>query len=232
MLEWATVKRHVAEEITLLCRQHHGEKTAGLLPVEVVMKADKDPYNHRHGTSAPYELRYSGEECEISIGSNTFVTTYQGYGTVSVPVMIDGIALVGFILGDGHLLFNVAIFNEFNELAVRIQNNVITYQADNWDVSFVGRNLVVREGPRKIILDVVFDVPNRVTVRKAILRYNGVQVNVNKDEVLLLNNNISYSGCRFEQVNYGIAAGTDIPDVGIACIAASGIPRYGWNYNA
>ena len=45
MLEWAEVQRHVAGEITLLCRQHHGEKTNGLLPKEVVVASNQNPYN-------------------------------------------------------------------------------------------------------------------------------------------------------------------------------------------
>ncbi|WP_198036130.1 hypothetical protein [Salegentibacter sp. T436] len=37
MEEWAKVKRHDAEEITLLCDRHHREKTAGLLPKAVII---------------------------------------------------------------------------------------------------------------------------------------------------------------------------------------------------
>ena len=32
MKEWAIVREHVADDITLLCDQHHREKTSGLLP--------------------------------------------------------------------------------------------------------------------------------------------------------------------------------------------------------
>ena len=62
LLGWANVKRHVAEEITLLCDQHHREKTAGLLPIEKVREANKMPHNLREGVSKPYDLHYSGVE--------------------------------------------------------------------------------------------------------------------------------------------------------------------------
>ena len=45
ILGWAKVKRHVASEITLLCDNHHREKTAGFLPNERVIEADKAPFN-------------------------------------------------------------------------------------------------------------------------------------------------------------------------------------------
>ncbi len=51
LLGWANVKRHVAEEITLLCDKHHREKTAELLPIEHVREANKTPYNLREGVS-------------------------------------------------------------------------------------------------------------------------------------------------------------------------------------
>jgi trigger factor len=114
LLGSANLRRHVAEEITLLCDQHHREKTAGLLPIEKMIKANNTPYNLREGVSKPYDLHYSGEECEVVIGSNVFSTRDGGYGTTLVPVSVDGTPLLGFILGDGHLLLNVNIFAEYN----------------------------------------------------------------------------------------------------------------------
>src|SRR4030042_2333444 len=47
MLGWAKVPRPVTEEITLMCDQHHRERTAGLLPIEAVSEANANPYNLR-----------------------------------------------------------------------------------------------------------------------------------------------------------------------------------------
>ncbi|MGU5889575.1 hypothetical protein, partial [Aeromonas hydrophila] len=71
MEEWANVKRHVAEEITLLCDQHHREKTGGLLPKEVVRDANKNPFNLRKGVS-------QGEIVNILLKiKNSFLPTKQ-----------------------------------------------------------------------------------------------------------------------------------------------------------
>ena len=75
MLGWANTHTHVSEEITLLCDQHHREKTAGLLPIEVVREADANPFNLRSGSSKPYDLHFSGDSCEAILGSNTL--TFQ-----------------------------------------------------------------------------------------------------------------------------------------------------------
>ena len=123
MEEWALVKRHVADEITLLCDQHHREKTNRLLPKEVVRKANTEPFNLREGVSKPYLLHFSGEEAIVEIGGNTFSCVDQGYGTAMVPISVDGTPLIGLILADGHFLLNLVIFNEYNSpvLHTRIQ---------------------------------------------------------------------------------------------------------------
>src|SRR3982750_2806106 len=72
LLGWARVQRHVAEEITLLCDQHHREKTSGLLPEAPVIEANSAPFNLRTGVSRPYDLHFDGEMCSIEIGGNSF----------------------------------------------------------------------------------------------------------------------------------------------------------------
>ena len=111
MAEWASVKRHVADEITLLCDQHHREKTGGLLPKEVVSQANLNPFNLRENVSKPYNLHFSGKDAEIEIGGNSFTCEDLGYGTAMVPVSVDGTPLIGLIIADGHLLLNLVIFD-------------------------------------------------------------------------------------------------------------------------
>src|SRR5215470_1873155 len=58
MLGWANVERHEAAEITLLCDQHHRERTNGLLPIEAVKQANTDPINFKTGLAKPYDLHF------------------------------------------------------------------------------------------------------------------------------------------------------------------------------
>jgi hypothetical protein len=90
ILGWANVHRHVVEEIFLLCDKHHKERTNKLLPDSDVIAASKDPFNLRSGVSPPYDLHYSGTECVAVFGDNIFTVKDQGYGTVLVPIIIDG----------------------------------------------------------------------------------------------------------------------------------------------
>ena len=85
---WANVRRHRAEEITLLCDDHHREKTVGFLPNERVIEANENPFNVQHGVTAPHTLHYSGTDFSLKVGGIVFG------GTVSCEaIRMDGESL-------------------------------------------------------------------------------------------------------------------------------------------
>lgn len=225
MSEWAQVKRHVANEITLLCDRHHREKTGGLLPKEVVRGADADPFNLREGVSKPYDLHFGGKQAEVVIGGNSFTCEDQGYGTAMVPISIDGVALVGLILGDGHLLLNVVAFDEFNVPVLHIKNNQLFYSMSPWDVQLVGTTLTLREAHRRILLEIEFAPPNKVIVTRGRFLRNGIEVLVRPENVLITNNRAYISGCHAHNCYGGLILGHHERPMG-GFMAIEGIPRY------
>ena len=70
--------------------------------------------------------------------------------------------LLAFILGDGHLLLNLNLFDEFNALVLQINNNQLTQSVSPWDIRLVGRNLVIREAAARILVDITLEPPSRV----------------------------------------------------------------------
>ena len=120
MLGWAVVHEHVADEITLLCDKHHKEKTNGLLPIEEVTAANVNPHNIRHGASSPHEMHFSGENCTMVIGENTFTASRSNVA----GIVIDEVPIVGFRFEDGRYLLHLKLFDELNELALRFSHRV------------------------------------------------------------------------------------------------------------
>jgi hypothetical protein len=225
LLGWANVHRHVPDEITLLCGQHHREKGTGLLPPAAVEAANMNPHNLRAGASRPYDLHYSGDECEIVIGGNSFSTKDGGYGTILLPVSIDGTPLLAFILGDGHLLLNLNAFDEYNQLVLQIKNNQLFQFAAPWDIQLVGHNLVVREAERKILVDIAFEPPSRIVVNRGRFLRNGVEILVRPDRIVVANNGTTFSGIRTRNWPAGIVIGPHEKPIP-AIIALKEVPRY------
>ncbi|MGH7825367.1 MAG: HNH endonuclease signature motif containing protein [Candidatus Binatia bacterium] len=225
LLGWANVHRHVADEITLLCDHHHREKGTGLLPSDAVEAANRDPHNLRAGVSKPYDLHYSGDECEVIIGGNRFSTKFAGYGTMLVPVSVDGTALLAFVLGDGHLMLNLNVFDEYNQLVLQIENNQLVQFVSPWDIQFVGHNLVIREAKRKILVDISFEPPGRIVVQRGRFLRNGVEILVRSDRVVIANSGATFSGTRVRNWPGGVVVGPhDKPMPAI--ILMPNVPRY------
>jgi trigger factor len=225
MLGWANTHTHVSEEITLLCDQHHREKTAGLLPIEVVREADANPFNLRSGSSKPYDLHFSGDSCEAILGSNTFTFQYDGTPTFTVPIGVDGIPLLRFSLDEDHLLLTLRLFDEMNTPILQIEDNQLMYSVSPWDITLVGRNLVIRDAPSRILVDITFDVPNNIVMNRGRFLFNGVEILLNPDYLLIVNDANTITGNYFENCQGGIIIGhADFP--GGAAIRMANVSRY------
>ncbi|MGL1040498.1 hypothetical protein ACSTDR_22195 [Vibrio vulnificus] len=225
MEEWATVKRHVADEITLLCDQHHREKTGGLLPVEVVKEANKSPFNLKEGNSKPYNLHFSGKEATVEIGGNSFTCQDQGYGTAMIPVSVDGTPLIGLILADGHLLLNLVIFDECNAPVLHIKNNQLIYSTSPWDIQLVGKKLTIREAHKKILFEIEFFPPNKVVINRGRLLRNGVEILIRPTNILITNNSTFLKGNHANNCYGGLIIGYHERPIG-GFMALGGVLRY------
>ena len=225
MEEWALVKRHVADEITLLCDQHHREKTNGLLPKEVVREANEEPFNLREGVSKPYLLHFSGEKAIVEIGGNTFSCVDQGYGTAMVPISVDGTPLIGLILADGYFLLNLVIFNEYNSPVLHIKNNQLIFKPVAWDIQLVGTTLTVRENHRKILIEIEFCPPNKVIFKRGRFLRNGVEILVRPTNILITNNSTIIKGCSAVNCFGGLIIGHHEKPIG-GFFAMDGVSRY------
>jgi len=211
MLGWANVERHEAAEITLLCDQHHRERTNGLLPIEAVKQANTDPINFKTGLAKPYDLHFEGDECEVLIGSKRFTMQRIVDGILLIPVMIDGIPLIRFTLLDDHLLLSLQLCDGFNNVILQIDENELTYKIDTWDIQLVGRNLILREAERKILLDITFEVPNRILIDRGRLLCNVVCLEISPQEIYVASSGEHIYGNVSVNVQGGLIIGPNSP---------------------
>jgi trigger factor len=221
---WANVQRHVAEEITLLCDNHHRERTSGLLPLAAVRAADRDPINRRVGASPPHPLHFAGSTCSASIGGVDFRAASLAEGQALVPIVVDLLPLVMFRLEDGNVLLSLYAFTEDNTPALIIIDNELRFSTGAWDIEFVGRRLTVRQARGAFLLDVVFDVPERVVIERGCFLFNGIRVEVTPNSIRVPNNELFFQGGTIESV--GACAGIVLGDEAPAGLAAA------WQFGA
>lgn len=231
MEEWALVKRHVAEEITLLCRQHHGEKTNGLLPKEVVAAANKDPCNLKVGFSKSHFLHYFGDSVRLAIADSCFSFDGLSDGAFFAPLVVDGLVVVGFRVEDGRLFLHFIAFDEMNVPVVQVVDNELIYSSSSWDVEWVGRKLTIREGHGKILIQLVFEPPNVIRISKGRILFNGLEILIGDDYIFCSNNSSFFGSISTINCPVGLAVGEPVPNCG-AGIVVSGVPRYGFDRKA
>jgi hypothetical protein len=226
MLEWANVKRHVAEEMTLLCRQHHGERTDKLLPIEAVQAANADPYNRRTGISKNVFLHYSGKDLKLRVANSSF--EYRGLqdGAMVAPLVIDNQPIVAFRVDQGHLLLSFTAFDEVNRPIIQVNDNELVYDAAaRWDIEWVGQKLVFRDGRRRILLQLRFSPPNEISITKGRILRNGIEILIGKNYMFVTNNGMFMSNINTVNCAIGMTIGDPTPKYPFA-IRMAGIPRY------
>jgi hypothetical protein len=179
--DWAVVKRHEVDKITLLCRRHHGEKSAGLLPRDLVIRANSSPHNIKSKISSALPLHFYGSICTMELGNNMFSTGFSEASPPMVVAQIDGIPILAFRKEENSLLLTVNVFNKYNKHVLQIHDNELTYAADSYDIEFVGTSLTIREGIAKILLEIDFQTPDRVVIPRGRLLCNGVEILIEKD---------------------------------------------------
>lgn len=177
------VKRHRADELTLLCPTHHLEKTKGLLPVERVIEADRKPFNRQQSGTSPYSLWFGGAVPEIVLGTQLFTCDDPRRPTVMVPILARGQAPFGFTLDNGGMTLTLDARNSKNQRVLHIHESELILATSAWDATFVGTTLSVWEKSRDLSLRLDIAAPNRITISRYYVNSNGVEIDVDPSKL-------------------------------------------------
>lgn len=125
----------------------------------------------------------------IEIGSNIFTNTAiyrDGSGNIcswTIALSIDGIPIIGFTRENDHLFLNATLFDECNNCILEIRENQLVYVPDTWDIGFTGKRLVLKEAARRVMVDMLFSVPNKIIIQRGRILCNGVELLIRPESV-------------------------------------------------
>lgn len=212
IVEWSKTHSHRAEEITLLCNRHHGEKTKKILPVERVIVANNNPFNKNRRFSAPQSLYYDGGEFRLKLGDS--ISTYSGLkeGETFAPFAIDGQPVISFTNDQGDILLNFDFKDERGNTILLVENSELILSVGFWDIEWIGQKLTLRESERSVLLELVLSPPGMVSIDRGFLQYNGVEIEIGDDFIFCLNNQSFLHDCEVKNFGYGFVLGEPIPD--------------------
>lgn len=208
MEEWAKVKRHQAEEITLLCSLHHREKTNGLLPISLMKKRNANPVNLIKGTTRSHALHIYGGETVLGMGDTYFFYDHDSSVRGACVLSISNQPILGFTFEDDNLLLNFVLYDETDRPILKILDNELVFSTQPWDITFTGHRIEIRGASRKILLVLNVDVnQGLVAIERAELRYDGYEVRIDETGVNMPGSFNGISNCRLKGSGWLINVG-------------------------
>jgi len=197
IIDWAIVHTHEADNLTLLCDFHHKLATNQLMTRHQIETANAVPHNVTSGVSTPFGVEFRGDTVTFLLGGGWAKYTGLTPGHVMNIVKIDDHAMLSMRVSDeGHALISAELFNDENETLLLVADNEILYSSKTWDVTFERNRLTIREEKGSLDLVIAFELEDGiVSLERANLRYNGLQLVVQPEYCFTPNGSNIMSGC-------------------------------------
>ncbi|MEH3116751.1 MAG: SEC-C domain-containing protein [Methylorubrum populi] len=159
--DFADTQSHEVDRIILLCIEHHGLKSRGLISKETITSHLKNPYCKRTGFSfGAFDI--GTMHPEIVMGEMTCTD-------VRCLISIDGDEIFSIAppLGKGlPFRINAELRGARGEIVLKIINNEWRSETSNWDVNIEGPVITIRNAPRKIDLVLRSEPPKRIVIER------------------------------------------------------------------
>lgn len=152
MTEFAQVGEHTAENITLLCPNHHAKKSRGKLSVERIREANDEPFNAKRERSSEYDIE-SSRELKIVFGTNTIGTTFSDDRTAIHAIQVNGRNFLTVHREDGWLTYSIIVTDTAGRELIGARKGKLVTSTTVWDYTYEGSNLTIRAGKGDILLD-------------------------------------------------------------------------------
>lgn len=173
------VTGHVAQEITLLCRLHHGEKTAGRLPEATVREHDAAPFNRDKSLGKKHPTFFTGDQLSVHLG-NVICHHPLRDGDEVASLMVDDETIFGVKRRGNALVLTCILRDHDNRSVFVIRDGQLMHSVARWDVEFVGKRLKIRDGAGSVLIALRFEAPSALVVERAAFWARGVLLEVGK----------------------------------------------------
>jgi hypothetical protein len=174
--EYKDAHVHDADGITLLCPNHHTQKTVGRLSIERVVSANQHPEAVRRGY-ANDTIDFSATNPSVELGSMEFQNV-----EVLLQIIDEPILSIMPSENEGEpFQLSAKLRNIKGEVILDIEKNEWKSPAANWDCRSEGNRITIRSAPRKIDLVLQQEPPNLILVERLRMTHRGYIIEANKD---------------------------------------------------
>lgn len=151
VIPWNKVQRHDEDNLVLLCRQHHEDKTGGRLSLDRVLYRKENPFNKERSHTPGYLLEPS-RVVDIRLAANAFSGPYGKNWDCSV-LNINGEDFLSLHSEDGWLTFSAKLTDRKGNPVLVIDRGEVIVAVRSWDFQYEGSRLRIRSGSYHVDLD-------------------------------------------------------------------------------
>lgn len=194
-----------AAATVLLCTQHWRQLRAGILTQKQLEAAINAPYNLQKSKAVIKPLTAATNSLSVTLGHIMFYVNYDFTHTIEsiihsvnntsytyhggnnlYPLTVDETKLFAINILDKRISFSLMLYNDYNELLLNLNRNIVNYVADNIDCRISGETLTVTQADTELLQLQYNKEEAGLTVNHAHFQLNGVQCVVS-DGILLVN---------------------------------------------
>lgn len=208
MVEYSEVRAHEAENITLLCLAHHGEKSSKRLPRQRVFDANARPFNLSADLTGGHPLScFYGNEFSFGLGTNRFRSANVDGSARGASFYIDGGPLLSARVEESEILVRAVFRDLDNKVVLIIRDNELKVAVGVWDVLLKGNRMTIWWGARNIGLDMLFE-EDGLYVTRGVIYGNGLRCRIDSTGVFEMHT-FKMEHCEFPGTS--IHAGVGLP---------------------
>lgn len=150
--EYAEVKEHTADNLVLLCPNHHAAKTTHKLSKERIREAKSNPFNATRPHTSGFKVEPS-KEILTMLGDNTVTGWYPNGNGDHHPIWINGKSFFTIHSNEGWLSISIAVTNINGDVILAVYRGELVVSTATWDYVYEGSNIKIRAGAGDILLD-------------------------------------------------------------------------------
>lgn len=152
VVEYSEVKEHKADNIALLCPNHHNAKSTGKLSRDRIEEGKKNPFNKGRYLSGKHTVE-AGRDVYICAGSNKIVKKFENGEGTHISLGINGFNFAAVHAEGGWVTASLVLTDPAGNLILHMDRGELQVSPAVWDYSYEGHCLQIREGHGKIILE-------------------------------------------------------------------------------
>ncbi|MRW89244.1 hypothetical protein GJ699_04540 [Duganella sp. FT80W] len=203
---YAVVREHDADNLTLLCPNHHTQFDKHMLPKDYILAKNAAPKCLDAGFHTLPLHAVPGQYPEFFLGTNKWTRSSQPLNVSGYPIItVESPAEAG-----GPYLISGKFFNSRGLLSAEIVRNEWFGRADEWDVLQEGNRITIRDAAGSISLRLQFRPGEGISVERLNMFVNGDRIEADEAGKVRVSSSSGFeftlSGNTFDEVP-GVATG-------------------------